>query len=117
MYIADENFSSDISSECDNNSENDTNPLVEVYHLSKESIRKAIPSKCLADPGASSNMSDQPLLFWNFEGINKKIINVSGEVMYCNDKGTVDVVCKDGLKMTLANVLYIPGFGVNLLSG
>jgi uncharacterized membrane protein len=37
--------------------------------------------------------------------------------MSCNHKGTVDVVCKDGLKMTLANVLYIPGLGVNLLSG
>jgi hypothetical protein len=38
-------------------------------------------------------------------------------MMYCNHKRTVDVVCKDGSKMTLANVLYIPRLGVNLLSG
>jgi hypothetical protein len=62
-------------------------------------------------------MSDQPLLFRNFEPINKRIIKVGGGVMYCNHKGRVDVVCKDGSKMTLANVLYIPGLGVNLLSG
>jgi hypothetical protein len=34
-----------------------------------------------------------------------------------NHKGTVDLVCKDGSKMTSANVLYITGFVVNLLSG
>jgi hypothetical protein len=44
VYIADEDSSSDISSECDD-SENDTDALVEVCHLSKESIRKAIPSE------------------------------------------------------------------------
>jgi hypothetical protein len=37
--------------------------------------------------------------------------------MYCNQTGTVDVICKDGSRMTLTNVLYIPGLGVNLLSG
>jgi hypothetical protein len=37
--------------------------------------------------------------------------------MYCNHKGMVDVVYKDGLRMTLANILYIRGLGVNLLSG
>jgi hypothetical protein len=115
-YIADEDSASDISSECDD-SENDTDALVEVCHLSKESIRMAIPSEWLADTGGSSHMSDQPLLFRNFERINKRIIKVGGGVMYCNHKGTVDVVCKDGSKMTLANVLYIPGLGVNLLSG
>jgi hypothetical protein len=46
-----------------------------------------------------------------------RIIKVGGRVMYCNHEGTVDVVCKDGSKMTLANVLYIPGLRVNLLSG
>jgi hypothetical protein len=37
--------------------------------------------------------------------------------MYCNQKGTVDVICKDGSRMTLTNVLYIPRLGVNLGSG
>jgi hypothetical protein len=36
--------------------------------------------------------------------------------MYCNHKGMVDVVYKDGSKMTLANVLYKSGLGVNQLS-
>jgi hypothetical protein len=36
--------------------------------------------------------------------------------MYCNHKGMVDV-CKDSSNMILANVLYILGLGVNLLSG
>jgi hypothetical protein len=62
-------------------------------------------------------MSDQPLLFRNFERINKRIIPVSSGVTYCNYMGMVDVVCKDGSKRTLANVLYIPGCGVTLLSG
>jgi hypothetical protein len=66
-YIADEDSASDISSECVDDSENDTDALVEVCHLSKESIRKAIPSDWLADTGASSYMSEQPLLFRNFE--------------------------------------------------
>jgi hypothetical protein len=38
-------------------------------------------------------------------------------VMYGNHKGTVDVVCKNNSKITLANILYIPGLGVKLLSG
>jgi hypothetical protein len=29
----------------------------------------------------------------------------------------VDLVCKDGSKITLPNVRFIPGLGVNLLSG
>jgi hypothetical protein len=45
VYIADEDSSSDISSECDDNSENDTDALVEVCNLSKESMRNAIPSE------------------------------------------------------------------------
>jgi hypothetical protein len=62
-------------------------------------------------------MSDQRLLFKNVERINKRIIKVSKEARYCNYKGTVDIVCKEGSKMKLANVLYIPRLGVNLLSG
>jgi hypothetical protein len=59
-YIADEDSFSDISSECDDNSENDTDILVKISYLSKESIRKAIPSEWLADTGALSHMSNQP---------------------------------------------------------
>jgi hypothetical protein len=42
---------------------------------------------------------------------------IGSGVIYCNHKWTVDVVFKDGSKMILANIVYIPGLGVNLLSG
>jgi hypothetical protein len=56
-YIADEDCSSDISSKCDDDSENATDALVEVCHLSKESIRTVIPTEWLADTSPSSHMS------------------------------------------------------------
>jgi hypothetical protein len=42
--IADEDSYSHISSECDDDSDNNTNAFVEVCHLSMESIRNAIPT-------------------------------------------------------------------------
>jgi hypothetical protein len=44
-YFADEDSASDISSECDDDTENDTDALVDVCNLSKESIGKAPPSE------------------------------------------------------------------------
>jgi hypothetical protein len=38
-------------------------------------------------------------------------------VMGCNHKRMVEVVYKDSWKMILANIPYIPGLGVNLISG
>jgi hypothetical protein len=35
-------------------------------------------------------MYDQPVLFRNFERINKQIIKVGGGVMYCNHKGIAE---------------------------
>jgi hypothetical protein len=37
--------------------------------------------------------------------------------MYCNHKWIVNMICQDGSEMTLLNILYIPGLGVNLRSG
>jgi hypothetical protein len=37
--------------------------------------------------------------------------------MYCIHKEMVHVVCKDGSKMTLANIFCIPRLGEYLLSG
>jgi hypothetical protein len=99
-YIADEDSASNISSECNDESNNHTDTLVEICHLSKESIRKVIPSKWLSDIGASSHMSDQPFLFRNFERIKMQINKVNGGVMYCNQMDTLDVIFKDGLRMT-----------------
>jgi hypothetical protein len=77
----------------------------------------SIPSEWLANTQPSLKISDQSVLIKNFEQINKRIINIGGGVIYCNHNGIVDVLCKDGSKMTLANVLYIPDLGVNLLYG
>ena len=35
--------------------------------------------------------------------------------MYADFKGTANIVCEDGLLMLLADTLYVPGLGVNLL--
>jgi hypothetical protein len=44
-YIADEDSASNVSSECNDDSDNDTDALVNVCYLSKECIKKAIPSE------------------------------------------------------------------------
>jgi hypothetical protein len=38
-------------------------------------------------------------------------------VKYCNKKGTIDIVYKDGSKMILTYILYGPELRVNLLLG
>ena len=44
------------------------------------------------------------------------MIKVRGGVMYANQMGTVDMMCKDGSSLLLKDVLYVPGLGINLLS-
>jgi hypothetical protein len=77
-YIADEDSTSGISSKCDYNNDYDTDALVEICNLSRESIRTAIPSEWLADSGSLSHMSDHLVFFRNFEQIIKQIIKVGG---------------------------------------
>jgi hypothetical protein len=36
--------------------------------------------------------------------------------MYADHKGTVDIVCKDGLLIMLSRVLYMSDLDINLLS-
>lgn len=100
---------SDYSIESDDEEE-------ECVFLTKESIRKTTPSTWPADTGASSHMSDQRHLFRELRPIPRRRIRVGGGVMYAREKGTANLVCKDGSSMLLQDVLYVPGLGVNLLS-
>lgn len=94
----------------------DAESEAEECHISKDRISKANSTEWYADTGASSHMSDQLSLFRNLKSIRLRIVRVGGGVMYCRQKGTVNVVCKDGSRMLLSDVLYVPGLGVNLLS-
>ena len=61
-------------------------------------------------------MSDQHDLFTELKPIPRRAIRVGGGVIYARQKGTANLVCKDGSSMLLSDVLYVPGLGVNLLS-
>ena len=89
----------------------------EHVHLSGEEIRKATPSTWVCDSAATSHMSDQTKLFRSMKKIPRRSIKVGGGVIYSNHIGEVDMVCDDGSSTVLANVLYVPKLGVNLLSG
>ena len=90
--------------------------IVETAAFTKDLLGKAIPSEWPADTGASSHMSDQPNLFRQLILIKRRMVKVGGGVLYANHKGTANLVCQDGSSMLLADCLYIPDLGVNLLS-
>jgi hypothetical protein len=85
--------------------------------LSREEICKVTPSTWPADTGASSHMSDQRNLFRELIPIPRRTIRVGGGVLYAREKGTAVLMCKDGSSMLLADTLFVPNLGVNLLSG
>jgi hypothetical protein len=78
VYSAEEDSTSNISSKCDDDSDYDTDALVEICNLCKGSIGMAIPSESRVDSGSLSHISDQPVLFTIFEPIIKQIIKVDG---------------------------------------
>jgi len=49
--------------------------------------------------------------------IKRRTIRVGGGELHARHRGTVDVICEDGSSMVLADVLYVPRLGINLLSG
>ncbi len=49
--------------------------------------------------------------------IPRRIVKVGGGKLYSDQCGTATMRVRDGNKAYLANVLYVPGLGVNLLSG
>lgn len=99
------------SSESEEESDN------EECRVSKELIRKTTPSHWYADTGASSHMSDQLSLFRDIKKIKRKTIKVGGGVMYCDRIGTAAMELENGGMVLLSKTLYVPGLGVNLLSG
>jgi Pol polyprotein len=62
-------------------------------------------------------MSDQSNLFRDLKSIKCRTVKVGGGVLYANHIGTAELVCLDGSSMLLADCLYVPGLGVNILSG
>ena len=89
---------------------------VESCALSAAELSKATPSIWPADTGASSHMSDQRSLFRFLNPIKPKRVKVGGGELRCDHMGDAELVCPDGSSMLLANVLYVPKIGVNLLS-
>src|SRR5438045_2688328 len=90
--------------------------IVETAAFTKDLLGKAIPSEWPADTGASSHMSDQPNLFRQLILIKRRMVKVGVGVLYANHKVTANLVCQDGSSMLLADCLYVPYLGVNLLS-
>jgi hypothetical protein len=115
-YSANINSDSEIDDNSSESSAESEDDDIEVAALSKEQICKAIPSEWPADTGASSHMSDQPNLFRNLEPIKRRTVKVGGGVLYANHRGTANMVCPDGSSMLLADCLYVPDLGVNLMS-
>lgn len=76
------------------------------------------PVEWIADTGATSHMTDQLHLFSSpLRKVSKRSVRVGGNGnLSIKGVGTVQVQTKGGV-MNLANVLYVPDLGVNLLSG
>ena len=84
--------------------------------LSKEELSKATSSIWPADTGATSHMSDQRSLFTFLKPIKPKRVKVGGGELKAEYMGDAELVCMDGSSMVLADALYVPNIGVNLLS-
>jgi hypothetical protein len=96
-------------------SESDDEP---TEHAAVSNRGKIPSSDWVADSGASSHMTDQPLLFRGpLIPIKRRTIRVGGGVLYASQKGTVELQTQRGCgSVLLANVLLVPRLGVNLLS-
>ena len=79
---------------------------------------KNVPSDWIADTSATLNMTDKINLF---RGGLKRIascpIQVRGGVLYSCQRGTVEVIYRDGSSVLFINTLLILDLGVNLISG
>jgi hypothetical protein len=109
-YAANVESSSPADDSTDDSSE------IEICALSTEELSKATPSIWPADTGASSHMSDQRSLFRFLNPIKPKRVKVGGGELRSDHMGDAELVCADGSSMLLADVLYVPKIGVNLLS-
>ena len=113
----DDNSSISSSAESLNIDSNDEKDMEEVAALSKELVSTVPKSDWIADTGASSHMTDQLRLFSGpLKSIRRRMIKVGGGRLYSDKCGTAIMKAKDG-ECRLAEVLYVPDLGVNLLSG
>ena len=106
--------------EADSESNNDAEDeeAEETATLSKEIAGKHPNTHWIADPGASSPMTDQHLLFSGpLTKIKRRTVKVGGGKLYSDYMGTAIMQAPDGNKRSLPQTLLVPGLGVNLLSG
>lgn len=108
---------SESEAEISTNTSDSEDEEIEKCCLSKDILGKASPSTWAGDTGASSHMSDQPLLFRRMTKIKRRLVRVGGGELYADWKGEAQVVCEDGSSIWLSDVLLVPNLGVNLLSG
>ena len=94
--------------------EDDSDIDDEVAALCTELVSKDL---WIADTGASSPMTDNLRLFRGpLTPIRRRTIKVGGGVLYSDQRGTAEMIGRNG-RTQLAKCLYVPGLGVNLLSG
>ena len=84
--------------------------------LVKDEISKVTRAIWPADTGATSHMSDQCSLFRSLKPIRPKRVKVEGGELKAEYMGDAELVCPDGSSILLADVLFVPKIGVNLLS-
>ena len=112
-YDAESNDEANLTSSDGDDSEQEG----ETAAISKKAASKIPSSKWVADSGASSHMTDQLKLFSGpLVHIRRRTIKVGGRNLYADYVGEV-LLKAGGRKVTLSNVYYVPGLGVNLLSG
>lgn len=101
----------------DDNEESDNESIEEEFAQVSQEYRKIPRSEWIADSGCSSHMTDKPELFRNQIKPYMVPIRVGGGVLWSEGKGTAEVKFKDGQCIYLAECLFVPELGANLLAG
>lgn len=117
-YLAESTGKDIISDGTSVSSEDDQEGTVETATFCKENVSTILQDKWISDSGASSHMTDNLTLFSNPPTqIRQVTITVGGGKLYSNRRGEVGIQGKDKARIILKDVLFVPGLGVNLLSG
>ncbi|KAI6250546.1 hypothetical protein HI914_01183 [Erysiphe necator] len=101
----------------ESDSNDDSQSEIEEFGgLSWEKRSKIPPSAWAADSGCTSPMTDNKSLFSSSLKPCRRRIQVGGAYIYSDGIGTAMVKLKDGNYIFLANTLFVPDLGCNLLS-
>lgn len=73
-------------------------------------------STWFVDSGATNHMSSDKSLFQRLTNINKSVCLADDRTVMAEGVGDVQLICEDGIKVTLQNVLYVPKLGSSLVS-